>query len=304
MSKVCVVGLGPVGATIATRIVQRGLASELILIDLNEQKAKSEVLDIKDSACLLPTYTKVSAGNYDAIADADVVISAFGNMQAVLAGGDRFAELKGNVPAVKSISAELKRVGFKGKLIVASNPNDVLTGFFAQESGLPTGRVIGTGCVLDGMRLKHYVSDLLNLDPRCIDGFVVGEHGPTQVIAWSSVNVHGKSIFDYAKEQTVDFDDLTTRIIRGGFSVVAGKGYTNVAIAEATVHILEAVLNDAKRVLSVAHYHQEHDIYISTPAIIGRNGVEGVVELKLNAAEQELFDSSVKTIQEQKKQID
>jgi len=304
MSKVAVIGLGPVGATIASRIVQRGLVSQLVLIDLNEQKAKSEVLDLNDASSLLATYTRVSAGAYDDLAEVDVVILAFGNMQLSLETGNRFAELQGNAAAVKSITGELKRVGFKGKLLVASNPNDILTQFFASVAGLPYEHVIGTGCLLDCMRMKHYVGEVLGLDSKSIDGFVVGEHGPTQVIAWSSVNVYGKSIFEYAKEMTINFDDLAKKIINGGFSVVAGKGYTNVAIAESTVHLLEALLNDAKRVLSVTHYNKEHDIYISTPAIIGKNGVEGVVELKLNETEMSAFMTSVATIQQQKKQIE
>lgn len=303
MSKVCIIGLGPVGATVASRITQRGFVSELVVIDLNEQKAKSEVLDIKDASSLLPTHTHVTVGSYDDLADADVVISTFGNMQAVLESGDRFAEVKSNIPAARSISAELKRVGFNGKLLVASNPNDVLTGFFAEELGLPFNQVLGTGCVLDGMRLKHYVGEALGIDSRSVDGFVVGEHGPTQVIAWSSVNVFGKSIFNYAKEVELDFSELTSKIVRGGFNVVAGKGYTNVAIAEATVHILESLLTDAKRVLSVVNYNKEHDVYISTPAVVGKNGIEGTVALNLTDAEMADFVASVETIKEQNQQI-
>jgi len=298
MSKVAVIGLGFVGATIAQVIVQSGVAKELILIDKNQNKAISEVLDIKDGLSFLSTSTKVTAGTYEDVTDCDVVISALGNVALAVASDDRFAELKANIPAVKSVAKELKRVGFAGKLLVVTNPNDAMTGLFFNEMNLPASHVIGTGTVLDTARMRHYVGDALGIDGRSVNGYVIGEHGASQVVMWSSVFIGGKSIFDIAKTTPVDLKLLAKKTREGGFHVVAGKGYTNVAIAEATVHILEAIVNDAKRVLTVSHYNENEGIYISTPAVVGKNGIEDVVYINLTEKEQKLFDESIEAIKE------
>lgn len=303
MAKVGVIGLGPVGATIAARIMQKGVATELVLIDLNVKKAQSEVIDLKDSSSLLAHYTNVYVGTYEDLSDADVVISALGNISAALESGDRFAELKSNVPAVRSVASSLKKVGFIGKVLVATNPNDVLTKLFADELNLPDGSVFGTGCLLDTMRMQHYVSEVLNVNSRSVEGYVIGEHGPTQVVAWSTVNIGGKNINEYASEFNIDFAELELKIKVGGFSVVSGKGFTNVAIAESTTHILDAILTDAKTILPVSSYHKNHDVFISSPAVVGKKGVEKILDLRLVDDEQVLFNESVKTIQEQQQQI-
>lgn len=303
VSKVGIIGVGHVGATVAHVVVQKGLATELVLIDKKVDKAKSEKLDLQDASSFLSTHTSILVGDYKDVADADVIVSALGHIHLLKQGGDRFAELKKNEPEVKAVAKELKRVGFSGKLLVVTNPNDVMTELYARELDLPHRHVIGSGTVLDSSRMKHYVGDVLGVDSRSVSGYVLGEHGDSQFVAWSSVAIGGRSIVDFVKEANLDLDDLENQARQGGFYVHLGKGYTNVAIAESTVHILEALLKDAKRVLSVSHYHLDKDSYVSTPAIVGKNGIEGVIDLSLNQREQDLLDLSVKMIKEKHKQF-
>ena len=303
MSKVGIIGVGNVGATVAHVIVQKGLVSELVLLDKKGKKAMSEMLDLKDAGSFFSTYTKLSVGDYEDLADAEVIISALGHIDLIAADADRFAELKMNEPEVKQVVKELKRVGFKGKLLVITNPCDVMTALYYQELDLPHGQVIGTGTVLDTARMKHYVADALGIDPRQVNGYVLGEHGDSQFVAWSSVFIGGKSIFDFVKEENLDLEALEDQARQSGYHVHAGKGYTNVAIAEVAACILEALLNDAKSVMPVSHYHEEQDCYISTPAIIGRNGIEGGIKITLNEREETLLASSVKEIKEKSKKF-
>lgn len=303
MSKVGIIGVGNVGATVAHVVLEKGLASELILLDKKQNKAMSEMLDLKDASSLFSTYTKVTVGKYEEMADADVIISALGHIDLIAADADRFAELKANAPEVKQVAKELKRIGFNGKLLVITNPCDVMTELYYRELNLPHQQVIGTGTLLDSSRMKHYVAEALEVDPRSVSGYVVGEHGDSQFVAWSSVFIGGKSIFDFAKEQNLDLNAIEDQARQSGYHVHSGKGYTNVAIAAATACILEALLNNAKTVLPVSHYHEAYDSYISTPAIISRNGVECGIDLTLNETESAQLLSSIKEIKEKSKKF-
>ena len=282
MKKIGIIGVGHVGATVAHVIVQKGLANELILVDKEVSKANSEMLDLQDAAVFYQSHTSVSVGNYEDIATADIVISALGHIHLIAADEDRFGELKVNAPEVKAVAKELKCIGFDGVMLAITNPNDVITDLYYRELGLPHNKVIGTGTILDSARMKHYVGEALDVDARSVNGYVLGEHGDSQFVAWSSVSIGGKSIFDFVKEASLNLIELEKKAREGGFYVHAGKGYTNVAIAEGAAHIVESLLNDAKRVLPVSHYHEEKDCYISTPAIVGKNGIEGVIEIPLS----------------------
>ena len=301
MKKVGIIGVGHVGATVAHVIVQKGVASELVLIDKKTEKSNSEMLDLQDAAVFYQSHTSVSVGSYEDIADADVVISALGHIHLIAPDKDRFAELRVNIPEVKAVASELKRVGFDGILLAITNPNDIITDLYYRELALPHHKVIGTGTILDTARMKHYVGEALGVDARSVNGYVLGEHGDSQFVAWSSVSIGGRSIFDFAKTADLDLDELEKKAREGGFYVHAGKGYTNVAIAEGTVHILESLLNDAKRVLPISNYHEGKDSYISTPAIVGKNGIEGRIEIPLTKDEQSLLDLSIATIKEKGK---
>lgn len=194
MRKVGLIGYGHVGATVALDIVQGGFADELVIIDKDRKKAEAEVLDLLDALALLPFYVKIYVGEYDDLATADIVLSTLGHIELIKPGGDRFTELKANIPEIKEVSEQLNRINFKGILIATTNPNDVIVNLYSQLLNLPQSHIIGTGTYLDTARMKAQVSKALKIDGRAIEGYVLGEHGNSQFTAWSTVRV-GDNLF-------------------------------------------------------------------------------------------------------------
>ena len=283
MRKVGLIGYGHVGATVALDIVQGGFADELVIIDKDRKKAEAEVLDLLDALALLPFYVKIYVGEYDDLATADIVLSTLGHIELIKPGGDRFTELKANIPEIKEVSEKLNRINFKGILIATTNPNDV---------------IIGTGTYLDTARMKAQVSRALEIDARSVEGYVLGEHGNSQFTAWSTVRVGGQSFLEIAKEKNLNLKDLEEKARQGGFAVFNTKGYTNVAIAAATVSLMNLVLSDAKNIAICSHYDENFSSYISTPALIGKNGIEALIKLPLTLEEEGKLKNSVVEIQE------
>lgn len=298
MRKVGIVGIGHVGVTVAHIIVSQGLADELVLIDHNTAKLASEELDLRDSASLLDKHIFIHAGNYNDLADAEVVISALGHIDLITEGGDRFEELRANAPEARQVGADLQHVGFHGVLLVISNPVDVITGIYQKATGLPHNQVIGTGTYLDTARLKRSLADILHLDPRSINGYVLGEHGDSQFAAWSTVNVLGENIDTLTQHYNLNLTQIEQAARVGGFTVFSGKGYTNFAIAHAAVSLLELILSDAHRESIVSHFNIELGSYISSPAVIGREGIVAEFNLPLHDDEKEKLLASAKAIQQ------
>lgn len=298
MRKIGVVGIGHVGATVAHLVVSQGLADTLVLVDKNAAKLASEVLDFQDAASLLPHHVTVTAGTTADLADAEVVISALGHIDLIQPGGDRFTELRANTPEVQQVGSDLKQAGFQGVLIVISNPVDVMSGLYQQVTSLPTQQVFGTGTYLDTARLKRALGEALNIDPRSVHGYMLGEHGASQFAAWSTVQALGQTATELATTYQLDLDQIAADAREGGFTVFAGKKYTNFAIAHAAVSLAQLVLSDARQVAIVSHYDPQFDSYISTPAIIGRGGIVGEVPLTLTAAEQASLQQSAAAIAE------
>ena len=274
MRKVGLIGCGHVGATVALDIVQGGFADELVIIDKDRKKAEAEVLDLLDALALLPFYVKIYVGEYDDLATADIVLSTLGHIELIKPGGDRFTELKAN------------------------NPNDVIVNIYSQLLNLPKSQIIGTGTYLDTARMKAQVSRALEIDARSVEGYVLGEHGNSQFTAWSTVRVGGQSFLEIAKEKNLNLKDLEEKARQGGFAVFNTKGYTNVAIAAATVSLMNLVLSDAKNIAICSHYDENFSSYISTPALIGKNGIEALIKLPLTLEEEGKLKNSVVEIQE------
>ena len=192
-------------------------------------------------------------GEYDDLATADIVLSTLGHIELIKPGGDRFTELKANIPEIKEVSEQLNRINFKGILIATTNPNDVIVNIYSQLLNLPKSQIIGTGTCLDTARMKAQVSRALEIDARSVEGYVLGEHGNSQFTAWSTVRVGGQSFLEIAKEKNLNLKDLEEKARQGGFAVFNTKGYTNVAIAAATVSLMNLVLSDAKNIAICSH---------------------------------------------------
>ncbi|GAY72331.1 L-lactate dehydrogenase [Lentilactobacillus kosonis] len=284
--KIGVIGMGNVGSTVAHYIVSSGSADDLVLIDTNEKKVQADAIDFEDAMANLPTHTNITVNDYSALADADIIISAVGQIKLQdNAGDDRFAELPFTSVQVKDVAQKIKESGFHGVIVAITNPVDVITSIYQEVTGLPKNQVIGTGTLLDSARMKRAVAKGLDIDPRSVTGYNLGEHGNSQFTAWSTVRALGRPVTEIATERGLNLDEIDHDARIGGYVVFRGKGYTNYGVATAAVRLANVVLNDAHEELPVSNYRKELDTYLSYPAIVGRNGIVEQLQLKLTDEE-------------------
>ena len=297
--KVGVIGMGNVGSTVAHYIVAMGFADDLVLIDKNEAKVKADALDFEDAMANLPFHTNITVNDYSALKDADVIVSALGNIKLQdNPNADRFAELPFTRQAVKEVAQKIKESGFKGKIVAITNPVDVITSLYQKITGLPKNHVLGTGTLLDSARMKRAVAERLNLDPRSVDGYNLGEHGNSQFTAWSTVRVLGRPLTELADKRGVDLEELDKEAKMGGWTVFQGKKYTNYGVATAAVKLVNAILSDSLPELPVSNFREEYGVYLSYPAVVGRDGVVEQAQLDLTEEELQKLQTSADFIKE------
>ena len=296
-TKIGIIGDGHVGCTIAHELIISGLVDDLVMIDVNEGKVNADAVDFEDAMANLPYHTNIVVNDYDALKDAEVLISTLGKI-SLETKGDRFQELEYNKKQLQPITESIKKSGFNGILLVISNPVDAITNLYQQLTGLPKEHVLGTGTLLDTARMKKVVAKKFNVDPRSISGFALGEHGDSQFTAWSTVKVLEQPITELAKSASWSLDDLEDEIKTGGQTVFMGKHYTNYGVSAATVRIVRAILTDSHTELPVSSYQEKYGTYMSYPTIVGRNGIEAKIELALTPEEEELLEQSAQAIKE------
>ena len=277
--KVAVIGCGFVGASIAFSLMQKGLFSELVLIDSNTAKAHGEAMDLSHG---LP-YTAsmdIYAGSYDDIADSALIIITAGANQKP--GETRLDLIGKNVGILRAILPQITSRGFEGILLIVSNPVDVLTYAAQRISGYPAHRVIGSGTVLDTARLKYLLSRHLGVDSRSVHAVVIGEHGDSELAVWSGANVSGIGL-DH-------FCELRGHFVRdSAYRIIEEKGATYYGIAMAVARIAECIVKDEHAVLPVSTVLQGEyglkGLALSIPSVLGKSGVETVLEIPLSAQE-------------------
>ena len=296
-NKIGIIGDGHVGSTVAQQLILTGLVDDLVMIDVNEAKVRADQLDFQDAMANLKHHTTITINDYSALKDADIVISAFGNIE-LEAGGERFAELNYNRERIGAIAEAIKKSGFNGILLAITNPVDAITNMYQELTGLPRKHVIGTGTLLDTARMKRAVGELMNVDPRSVEGFNLGEHGNSQFTAWSTVKVLEKPITEVAKAKHLKLEDLNDEIKFGGQTVYKGKQYTNYGISAAVTRLVETIQSDAHTEMPVSNYQEKYGTYLSYPAIVGRDGIIQTVELTLTDEEEKKLQSSAATIKE------
>lgn len=296
-TKIGIIGDGHVGCTIAHELIISGLVDDLVMIDVNEGKVNADAVDFEDAMANLPYHTNIVVNDYDALKDAEVLISTLGKI-SLETKGDRFQELEYNKKQLQPITESIKKSGFNGILLVISNPVDAITNLYQQLTGLPKEQVLGTGTLLDTARMKKVVAKKFNVDPRSISGFALGEHGDSQFTAWSTVKVLEQPITELAKSASWSLDDLEDEIKTGGQTVFMGKHYTNYGVSAAAVRIVRAILTDSHTELPVSSYQEKYGTYMSYPTIVGRNGIEAKIELALTPEEEELLEQSAQAIKE------
>ena len=295
--KVAIIGMGNVGAAVAHGLIAQGAFDDYVLIDTNEDKVRADALDFQDAAANLNHHANITVNDYEALADADVLISALGNIKLQdNPNADRFAELPFTSKEVIDISEKIKSVGFRGVLIAITNPVDVVTSLFQHYTGLPKERVIGTGTLLDTARMKRAVGVRFGVDPKSVYGYNLGEHGNSQFTAWSQVRVKGQPIHTLTSDKVLE--EMATEAMKGGHTVFYGKKYTSYGIASAAIRLALAVVSDAHEELPITNYYAPLDTYLSYPAIIGRNGVIEQVKLTLTDEEEAKLAHSAQFIQD------
>lgn len=295
--KVAIIGMGNVGAAVAHGLIAQGAFDDYVLIDTNEAKVKADALDFQDAAANLNHHANITVNSYEALADADVIISALGNIKLQdNSNADRFVELPFTSKEVIEVSKKIKEVGFKGILIAITNPVDVVTSLYQHYTGLAKERVIGTGTLLDTARMKRAVGVRFEVDPRSVYGYNLGEHGNSQFTAWSQVRVKGQPISKLTSEEVLE--EIGTEAMKGGHTVFYGKKYTSYGIASAAIRLALAVISDAHEELPVTNYYAPLDTYLSYPALVGRSGIIEQLQLTLTEEEEAKLARSAQFIQE------
>lgn len=300
--KVAVIGCGFVGSSIAFALMQRGLFSEMVLIDANRRKAEGEAMDLSHG---LPYAASMDiyAGDYDDVADCALAIVTAGANQKP--GETRLDLIDKNVAILKTIIPEICRRDFQGILMVVSNPVDVLTYAAYKMSGLPAHRVIGSGTVLDTARLKQLLSQHLHVDSRNVHAFIIGEHGDSELAVWSGANVSGIDLHHFCEIQGhFDHEGAMQRIYEGvrdsAYHIIERKGATYYGIAMAVGRIAECIVKDERSVLPVSVVLQGEyglkDMCLSIPSILGKDGLEQVLEIPLSQEEQDALQASGRQI--------
>ena len=302
--KAAVIGCGFVGASIAFRFLQQGLFSQLVLVDVNREKAEGEAMDLSDGLPYAEAM-EITAGGYDDVADcALIVITAGANQKP---GETRLDLIGKNIAILRGIIGEITARDFGGILLVVSNPVDVLTYAAWKLSGYPKNRVLGSGTVLDTARLKQLLGEKLGVDSRNVHAFIVGEHGDSELAVWSGANVSGVDLdqFCHLRGDPLDHAEME-RIYQGvrdsAYAIIRRKGATYYGIAMAVGRIAQCILRDEKAVLPVSavlegQYGLE-GLCLSVPSIVGKGGLEEVLEIPLGAEEREALIRSARQMRE------
>jgi L-lactate dehydrogenase len=302
-SKVVVVGTGSVGAAVAFDIVMNNVCDDLILIDINREKAWAEATDLQHSLGYSGSKMRVKDGEYADCTDADLVVIAAA--LPYITGQSRLDMIEKAANIMESIVPAIMASGFSGIIVVITNPVDVMSYYVYKLSGLPANKVIGTGTALDSARLKYHLADVMSVDPQSVHALCMGEHGDSQVIPWSQITVGGKRFLDIIKDNKVrleefDIASVAEDIKMIAYRIVNAKGATTFGIAATTVQIIKAVLNDENKVIPVSSMingeYGEEDIYAGVPAVLNSQGVKELVEYHLADDEMIELKKSIKII--------
>lgn len=289
--KAVMIGCGFVGAASVFALMQSGLFTEIVLIDADRDKAEGEAMDISHGIPFASPM-KIYAGDYDDVTDAAIVIISAGAGQKP--GETRLELVHKNVAIFQSILPEIAKRSFGGILLVVTNPVDILTQVAIRLSGLPEERVIGSGTVLDSARLKTKLGEYLAVDSRSVHAFIVGEHGDSEVVAWSSVNVSGVALSEMSEmrghyRHRENTEEIADEVRNSAYDIINKKHATYFGIAMSVKRICEAIMRDEKSILPVSHmmhgvYGME-DVVLSMPVIVGSQGVEADIPIRLSGEE-------------------
>ena len=289
--KVAVIGCGFVGSSSAFALMQSGLFSEMVLIDADTKRAEGEAMDISHGISFARPM-QIYAGNYDDITDAAIIVITAGANQKP--DETRLDLIKKNAAIMKSIVGEIKKRDFGGILLIVSNPVDILTLIALKESGYPSNRVIGSGTGLDTGRFKYLLGEHLDVDSRSVHAFIIGEHGDSELAAWSNARIGGLKVNDFCElrghfnhEQSMK--KIFENVRNSAYEIIERKHATYYGIAMALKRICEAIVRNEKSILPVSSLmtgeYGLNDVVLSIPAVVDETGVQKVIPIELNDEE-------------------
>ena len=297
------VGTGFVGMSFAYSMLSEKGIDELVLVDVNEDKARGEQMDLSDGLVYADTKMKITAGTYADAADTNIVVLTAGAAQKP--GQTRLDLVKINANITKGVCQALKENNFNGILVVANNPVDIMTYVAWKESGLPKNHVVGSGTVLDTARLRHALSERLGFADSNIHAYIMGEHGDSEFAVWSHANIAGVNLEEFLKDtqnvQEAELVELFEGVRDAAYTIINKKGATYYGIAVALARITKAILDDENAVLPLSVFQEGQygvsNVFIGQPAIVGAHGIVRPVNIPLNDAEQQKMKASADELQ-------
>lgn len=307
--KVAIIGVGFVGASIAYALTLRNLAREIVLIDIDRQKAQGEALDIRHGIPYMGM-AAVYAGDYKDCSDCDMIIITAGRNRRP--GESRLNLIQDNSAIMKNVVDSIRPYYTSGVILVVSNPVDILVTLCDRWTGLPNGKVFGTGCILDSSRMTSLISDYVGLSTEVVKGSIVGEHGDSQIPIWSHVSIGGVPIEDFCENAGLPWngrqmEGIAETVKNMGAAIISAKGKTHYGIATCVCLLADAVLNQRPTIAPVSSVLKGEygcrDVAMSVPSIIGVNGVERRIEEKWNDHEIKMFRNSADRLVEALKAI-
>jgi L-lactate dehydrogenase len=304
IKKITIIGTGFVGSTTAYTLMLSGLISELVLIDLNEKKAEGEVMDLNHGMPFVRP-VKIYRGSYSDCAGSDIIIITAGANQKP--GETRIDLVQKNTAVFKNILNEIVKYSTDSILLVVTNPVDILTYVTYKVSGFPKNKVIGSGTVLDTARFRYLLGDHVKIDTRNVHGYIIGEHGDTEVAAWSTANVAGIPVDEYCEKchgckEKISRLKTYDEVKNAAYRIIEGKGATYYAVALAVRRIVEAIIRDENSILTVSSFLEDRyglsDVCLSLPTIVNRSGIDRILDIPFNDLENELLIKSGNSLKE------
>lgn len=303
--KVVLIGTGMVGMSYAYALLNQNACDELVLIDLNKERAAGEAMDLNHGLAFSPSNMKISAGEYSDCKTADIVVICAGVAQKP--GESRLDLLQRNTAVFKSIIDQVIVSGFHGIFLVATNPVDIMTHITCTLSGFEPHRVLGSGTALDTARLRYLLGEYYTVDPRNVHAYVIGEHGDSEFVPWSQAMIATKPILAICEESggrccQNDMEKIAQEVRGAAQKIIEAKKATYYGIGMALVRITKAIFGDENSVLTVSAMlngeYGESDVYAGIPCIVNRDGVRRTITLSLTEEELQKFHQSCQTLRE------
>jgi len=292
-NKVVIIGCGNVGMSYAYALLnQKTYVNELVLVDLNYEKTVGEAMDLNHGLAFAPSNLVTKAGSYEDCHDAKIVVIAAGASQEV--GETRMDLIHKNNKIFKSIIENVNKSGFDGIYIIATNPVDVMTYITWKHSGFASNKVIGSGTTLDTARLRYEVAKKVNVSPKNIHAYVIGEHGDSEFVPWSNANIGIQNIRDFLSEESLS--EICDNVRNAAYEIIERKGNTSYGIGMSLVRITNAILGNENLILTVSSYDETNDVFIGGPTILNKNGVDKRIYVKLNEDETIKYNNSINVL--------